>query len=290
MKTRISLTLGFLILLLCFAFPAQAGGWAVISLTKLPGQVVAGQPLTIEFAVRQHGVHLTSDFGSPTVYATQPETGEKFMVTGQKTARTGYFTAELTFPSGGLWDWKIAPYNEPTGAQNMPFLNVLEGSGLSTVPESPGSMSMVLGMVGVLVVVMSGAAFWVTRIRWVLGIGLTGFVLAFVGLAGARQPLPQTVQPESALAAAPLSAVEQGQVLFLSKGCVVCHTHADAQATYTGFQTNLGPNLTGTKLSVDYLRVWLKDPSALKPETEMPNLELKETEIEALAAFLTAGQ
>ena len=287
MKTRILLTLGFMILLFSFALPAQAGGWAVISLTNLPDQAVVGQPLKIEFAVRQHGVHLTSDFGTPTVYATHQETGEKFTATGEKTSRTGYFTAELTFPSSGLWVWKIAPYDEPTGAQNMPSLNVVAGSGISPTPEARSSMPLVLGMVGVLVVVMSGVAFWATRIRWVLGIGLTGVVIAFIGLSGARS-LPQTAQPESVLAAPSLSTVEQGKVLFMAKGCVVCHTHAEVQTAYTGFQTNLGPNLTHIKLTTDYLRVWLKDPTALKPETEMPNLELKETEIEALAAFLTA--
>jgi cytochrome c1 len=48
----------------------------------------------------------------------------------------------------------------------------------------------------------------------------------------------------------------------------------------------MGPNLTNYPTTAEYLRVWLKDPATLKPTTQMPNLELKETEIEALIAFL----
>ena len=55
----------------------------------------------------------------------------------------------------------------------------------------------------------------------------------------------------------------------------------------------LGPDLTdlatryppGTE-SLDYLRSWLKDPTALKPEATMPALELNEMDIEALLHFL----
>jgi cytochrome c2 len=50
-----------------------------------------------------------------------------------------------------------------------------------------------------------------------------------------------------------------------------------------------GPNLTHPTLSADYIRQWLTDPQALKPATEMPNLNLKPDEIEALIAFLTSN-
>ena len=46
-------------------------------------------------------------------------------------------------------------------------------------------------------------------------------------------------------------------------------------------------DLTGKRFQPDYLRKFLADPS-IKP-AEMPNLKLKEDEIEALAAFLNKG-
>ena len=45
-----------LLLAMAFTVPALAGGWAVITLDELPGQVEANQPLEIGFMVRQHGV------------------------------------------------------------------------------------------------------------------------------------------------------------------------------------------------------------------------------------------
>jgi mono/diheme cytochrome c family protein len=77
-----------------------------------------------------------------------------------------------------------------------------------------------------------------------------------------------------------------GQDLFLAKGCVTCHTH-EAVSGKVSFSTNVGPNLTHRPLDPNYLRIWLKDPSAVKSGTEMPNLSLVQTEIEALTAFLT---
>ena len=50
------------------------------------------------------------------------------------------------------------------------------------------------------------------------------------------------------------------------------------------------PDLTTYRWSADYLRTWLKDPAAVKPGTDMPNLGLKRDEIEALIAFLSAGK
>jgi hypothetical protein len=38
----------------------------------------------------------------------------------------------------------------------------------------------------------------------------------------------------------------------------------------------------------DFLRSWLKDPRAVRPNTQMPDLGLKQAEIEALIAFLNS--
>src|SRR5262249_22564453 len=46
-----------------------AGGWAVVTLNDFPDYAVAGKPLNIIFAVRQHGQTLLSGL-QPTVSAT----------------------------------------------------------------------------------------------------------------------------------------------------------------------------------------------------------------------------
>ncbi|HET7087523.1 MAG TPA: hypothetical protein VFL17_02620, partial [Anaerolineae bacterium] len=62
----------------------------------------------------------------------------------------------------------------------------------------------------------------------------------------------------------------------------------EARKEFAGF--SVGPNLTQRELGPEYLRHWLKDPSAIKPRTEMPTLGLSDDEIEALVAFLTTSR
>jgi mono/diheme cytochrome c family protein len=80
---------------------------------------------------------------------------------------------------------------------------------------------------------------------------------------------------------APFSPVTQGVRLFTSKGCVGCHRHIEVNPER---KTEAKADLTGKRFPQDYLKKFLADPS-IKP-AEMPNLNLKPDEIEALAAFI----
>jgi cytochrome c2 len=90
------------------------------------------------------------------------------------------------------------------------------------------------------------------------------------------------------------SPAEYGRSLFLTKGCTTCHRHEglnvarvdaanDGRALFEGMGA---PDLTHYQPDPAFVRVWLKDPQAVRPNTAMPNLGLKEVEIEALLAFL----
>ncbi|MGI8855256.1 MAG: c-type cytochrome [Thermomicrobiales bacterium] len=106
-----------------------------------------------------------------------------------------------------------------------------------------------------------------------------------------------TVFPGTARTAAPgptaIPALD-GKALFLAKGCAACHQHA---AVSTGNSASIGPNLTNYRNSPDFLRRWLADPQAVRPETApaygpsgvMPNLHLSPDEIEALIAFINSS-
>lgn len=123
------------------------------------------------------------------------------------------------------------------------------------------------------------AAKW---LRW-LGLGsICGSVLIAAAVlvydpspAGPPPPAPTPTQ----------DLAETGKALFVAKGCNMCHTHARAPASTLG---GIGPNLTDLNLPADYLRRWLANPQAIRPATQMPNLDLSGDEIEALVAFLTA--
>jgi cytochrome c oxidase subunit 2 len=87
------------------------------------------------------------------------------------------------------------------------------------------------------------------------------------------------------------TAAEGGQ-LFQSRGCAACHTINGTPAA-----GKVGPNLThlasrgviaGSILqnTPQELRLWLKDPPAVKPGSIMPNLGLNDHELDVLVAYL----
>lgn len=81
-----------------------------------------------------------------------------------------------------------------------------------------------------------------------------------------------------------ISQVDLGQALFLAKGCATCHTHGALGDL--GGKAAVGPNLTHYQPDPDFINRWLRDPAAVRPETQMPDLALSDEEIEVLIAFL----
>jgi cytochrome c1 len=80
-----------------------------------------------------------------------------------------------------------------------------------------------------------------------------------------------------------------GRQLFSAKGCAQCHAHAGIPNSGVFGGMYGAPDLTNRPGDPAYQRAWLRDPQALKPTTQMPNLGLDEAEIAALVAFLQAG-
>jgi len=113
--------------------------------------------------------------------------------------------------------------------------------------------------------------------------------------ASAASPATTAVSP---LATPSPTPAEVGRALFQAKGCTSCHRHdgvgiarvagsaADAPAL-----AGLGaPDLTHYQPDPDFVRRWLHDPRAVRPDTAMPNLRLSDADIEALLAFLQTNQ
>jgi len=72
-----------------------------------------------------------------------------------------------------------------------------------------------------------------------------------------------------------------GQTIFRDQGCFGCHTIG-------AVGTPIAPDLShiGAKRDRAYLTRWLKDPSMQRPTAHMPKMELSDSEVEALAAYL----
>jgi cytochrome c553 len=84
-----------------------------------------------------------------------------------------------------------------------------------------------------------------------------------------------------------LSAVARGERLFAAKGCTGCHVNQEVAVPNL---VSVGPELTGRKFPMDFLKNFLADPTETKKKisqkSEMPNLNLSADDIDALAAFL----
>ncbi len=107
-----------------------------------------------------------------------------------------------------------------------------------------------------------------------------------IPIATAPTPTPAPGTPES--------LVSQGAQLFATGACVTCHTVRGTPA-----QGKVGPELThfGSRRTIaantlpkdekgENLKRWLRNPQAVKPGALMPNLNLSEQDVEALAAYL----
>ena len=99
--------------------------------------------------------------------------------------------------------------------------------------------------------------------------------------------LPMRAVDSPARTPAPLAQPERGRRLFAAKGCITCHVHGGVQLAT---EVQVGPDLTDRRFPADYLARFLADPT-IKPSVngkEMPNLELKQTEIASLVAFINS--
>jgi cytochrome c2 len=273
------------LVVLALVVPVFAGGWAVITLDALPAQIVSKQSYTIGFMVRQHGITPLENL-TPTIHATNADSGEPLNVTARPTGEVGHYQANLSFPSEGTWRWSIEAF---TVKQPLPDLNVLSigkmPASLMPGEPSPAALSLVIG--GLLWAVLAAWLARRGRSRRLLALAVIGLLLAGAGLVStnARAFLPETqVAPQNQ----PISEIETGQALFVAKGCVACHLNQRIDRRYYDFSTEVGPDLSKFSASPDFLRQWLGNPAALKPETYMPDLNLSPDEIEALIAFLNA--
>lgn len=115
------------LLMILGVVPALAGGWAVVTLDNVPQAVQAGQPLSLGFIVRQHGVTpIDTVFGgpllTPILTARNAATGETLRAEAQKEGPLGHFVVDFTAPAAGDWTWQIEP--KPFGATTLGTLSV----------------------------------------------------------------------------------------------------------------------------------------------------------------------
>lgn len=294
-RIRRSLTVA-LLLSLIFVVPAYAGGWAVITLDELPSNVVAGEPLKIGFTVLQHGKTPMSGL-TPTITANLDKEAE-FVVSAEPEGESGHYTATLNFPTEGEWQWSIQAFAMD---QPMPTLSV--ASALDTAasapiaqaaPTSPAISPMMWMSVFALAVGLIGALIaFRSRNRLVAALTvvslLAGVTLFIAGSGQAPAVEAQTDTAPDVVKADSISQVEYGRQLFIAKGCITCHYNSKAGSSSEYWTIEMGaPNLSNFSANPEIIFMRLKDPASVKSDTQMPQLNLKEWEIEALVAFINS--
>ena len=258
--------------------PAFAGGWAVVTLDTLPQGVAPGVAFRIGFTVRQHGITPISDLDpAPDVMANNIQTGEVVRSTAVDDGAPGHYSAGLSLPSAGEWSWGIRAF----GGQQQPMPPIVVASSkplavtrATAAAPAPTALAIVSGALAVLGI---GLAF---RRRFVVS-GVAILLAAIVAGAAMRsgEPAPSIAE------AAPPVAVDQGEALFVAKGCIVCHVNRDMPDSES-ISISIGPDLTLYSNDPAFLARWLAGPASVRPATTMPDLGLKAGEIDALIAFL----
>lgn len=282
MRKKLALVVGSLLIFGLFASvgSARAGGWATLTLSELPTEIVAERPFTVEFSVRGHGQTLVAGVDAA-VTAVHGTSGTRVNAPAEDSAQEGFYTATVTLPEAGEWRWEISTYGR---AYPMPSLMVNKAAAAASVGGTAVPWQLILGWAAAAGTILC-LFFWSrqrNRLR------LAGAVLlGVVSLAGfgLYTQMPQPVLAESEAASVPAIAPEMmGEALFVAKGCIQCHTNDNV--TIAENLLPFGPNITFVKRSPEYLQAWLTDPSSLKTDTQMPNLHLSEAEISTLVAFL----
>jgi hypothetical protein len=298
MLSRTSVSVGLALLLaLVFAFPAFAGGWAVITLDELPADVIAGEPLTIGFTVRQHGVTLMDGL-YPTVTSTLSKE-EHLVVQAEADGKPGHYTATLTFPKEGNWEWSIQAFSMD---QPMPTLRV--AAPMATTAQQPvlksepvavtlwpllivRVLALGLGLVALIMAYQRKSRLALSLTVLAVSIGLVSFMIGSTVPVAEAQTQGMEAS-ELSIDTSP-AQVEIGRQLFLAKGCITCHYNDRAADRDTYWTIDNGaPDLSRYSAHPEVLFIRLKDPTAAKSDAKMPDLELKKTEIEALIAFINS--
>ncbi len=293
-RVRLSM-IGAILASLLFAIPVFAGGWAVITLDELPANVVAGEPFTVGFTVLQHGKTPMTDL-HPTITANLYK--EQELVTdAEAEGKPGHYIATVTLPKEGEWQWSVQAF---TMNQQMPALIVAAGSTASTsapvvqvekkTPSISGLMlirlsSLGSGLLALLVAFRSKSRVAMALTVLCLAVGAVTF------LTGSAVPAVEAQSKSSDEPTVPssISQVEYGRQLFIAKGCITCHYNSKAASSSEYWTIEMGaPNLSNFSASPEILFLRLKDPAAAKSDTKMPDLGLKETEIEALITFINS--
>lgn len=112
MRSRLVSLIAALGLIMTFMPSATAGGWATAAVLDDLEPVTAGEPFTIRYVVRAHGIVGHELDGMDTsLEFTNRETSQVVESIGKATVDPRVYESTVTFPTAGDWKWKVVIRN-----------------------------------------------------------------------------------------------------------------------------------------------------------------------------------
>jgi len=136
---------------LVLATVASAGGWAEATLDAPVEPPSAGEPFDVSFTLYQHGVTPVNS-GNAVVVATGPD-GRELSFAAHRSGGEAHWTATVTLPAAGAWQWAIALPNQlEVEPRSFGTLQVSAAAVEGTFPTTP---IVVLALAGVAVILFA---------------------------------------------------------------------------------------------------------------------------------------
>lgn len=121
---------------------AVLGGWASVTLEDVPDYLVAGQPVTLNYSVRQHGEEpLTGLTGS--IEATAGNLSATAKVSAG--TKPGRYTATLTLPQPGEWTITISSGFGGQRVTLMPIRAIAAGAQAPVLSDADRGQRLFVG-------------------------------------------------------------------------------------------------------------------------------------------------
>ena len=108
-----------------------SGGWAVVTVENPPEHLTVGQPYTIEYSVRQHGIELHNGLKG---YVEARNGGRTVRADASDASTKGMYKATLTVPTDGRWTITVESGFGPAKTMMKPI--TVAAAGTAVAPMS----------------------------------------------------------------------------------------------------------------------------------------------------------
>jgi plastocyanin len=124
---------------------SDAGGWASVEIVDGPTSIEAGEPVTFDLVIKQHGISPV-DIDPLVIAATNTATSESVEVTASHAEGTGNYTVEINFSNNGIWRLEATPGGFPPFDMGLLRVGKTDSSSALNAPAGSVTIEITGGM------------------------------------------------------------------------------------------------------------------------------------------------